>query len=72
MKTVRMTLDDEFVNAVDRVAKQLHTSRSAFTRMGLCEALPRHDGKQRNAGTARAISGTRPRPTNIPSGKPSR
>ena len=27
-----MTLDERLVQAVDRVAKQLHTTRSAFTR----------------------------------------
>ena len=36
-----MTLDDNLVKAVDRVAKKLHTSRSAFTRKALREALDR-------------------------------
>ena len=42
MRTVQMTLDDELVKAVDRVSKQLRTSRSAFTRSALREALARH------------------------------
>jgi len=42
MKTVQMTLDDELVKAVDRVSKQLGTTRSAFTRKALREALVKH------------------------------
>jgi metal-responsive CopG/Arc/MetJ family transcriptional regulator len=34
-----MTLDDDFVKAVDRVSKELCTSRSAFVRKALREAL---------------------------------
>ena len=41
MRTIQMTLDDDLVNAVDRVSKQLKTSRSAFTRKALREALAR-------------------------------
>ena len=39
MRTIQMTLGDDLVKAVDRVSKQLHTSRSAFTRKALREAL---------------------------------
>ena len=39
MKTVQMTLDDNLVTAVDRVAKKIHTTRSAFTRDALRDAL---------------------------------
>jgi metal-responsive CopG/Arc/MetJ family transcriptional regulator len=39
MRTIQMTLDDDLVKAVDRVSKQLHTSRSAFTRKALREAI---------------------------------
>lgn len=46
MKTVQMTLDEELVQAIDQVAKQLHTTRSAFTRLALREALARHNLKQ--------------------------
>ncbi len=41
MRTIQMTLDDDLVKAVDRVSKKLHTSRSAFTRKALREALDR-------------------------------
>lgn len=46
MKTVQMTLDEDLVKAIDRVSKQLHTNRSAFTRAALREALARHNLKQ--------------------------
>jgi metal-responsive CopG/Arc/MetJ family transcriptional regulator len=42
MKTVQMTLDEDLVKEVDRVSKDLHTSRSAFTRKALREALARY------------------------------
>jgi len=42
MKTIQMTLDESLVEAVDRVSKQLNTTRSAFTRQALREALARH------------------------------
>jgi len=41
MRTVRMTLDEELVEAVDRVSRRLGKSRSAFTREALREALAR-------------------------------
>lgn len=46
MRTIQMTLDDDLVKAVDRVAKQLHTNRSAFTRNALREALARYNLEQ--------------------------
>ncbi|MCF8052684.1 MAG: ribbon-helix-helix domain-containing protein [Desulfobacterales bacterium] len=46
MKTVQMTLDEDLVEAVDRVSKELHTSRSAFTRQALREALARYSIEQ--------------------------
>ena len=46
MKTVQMTLDEDLVEAVDRVSKQLNTSRSAFTRKALREALTRYSIEQ--------------------------
>jgi len=39
MKTIQMTLDDKLVKAVDKVVNKLHTTRSAFTRLALREAL---------------------------------
>jgi metal-responsive CopG/Arc/MetJ family transcriptional regulator len=46
MKTIQMTLDEDLVKAVDRVSKQLNTSRSAFTRKALREALARYSLEQ--------------------------
>lgn len=42
MRTVQMTLDDDLVNEVDRVSKRLRTTRSAFARKALREALARY------------------------------
>ncbi len=42
MRTIQMTLDDDLVKAVDRVSRQLRTSRSAFTRNALRVALARY------------------------------
>ena len=47
MRTIQMTLDDNLVNAVDRVSKELHTSRSAFTRKALQDALIRFNIEQK-------------------------
>ena len=41
MRTVQMTLEDELVMAVDRAAKRLKTTRSAFARDALRSALQR-------------------------------
>jgi metal-responsive CopG/Arc/MetJ family transcriptional regulator len=41
MKVVQMTLDEDLVAAVDRIAKKLGTSRSAFARQALREAVER-------------------------------
>jgi metal-responsive CopG/Arc/MetJ family transcriptional regulator len=46
MRTIQMTLDDDLVEAVDRVSKELHTSRSAFTRKALQNALVRYEQEQ--------------------------
>jgi metal-responsive CopG/Arc/MetJ family transcriptional regulator len=46
MRTIQMTLDDDLVKAVDRLSKKLHTSRSAFTRRALQEALSRYNLEQ--------------------------
>ena len=32
MRTIQMTLDDELVDAVDKIVKKLKTTRSAFAR----------------------------------------
>jgi metal-responsive CopG/Arc/MetJ family transcriptional regulator len=39
MKTVQMTLDENLIASVDKVAKRLGTTRSAFTRQALKAAL---------------------------------
>ena len=39
MKTVQMTLDEALVTEVDKAARRLRTSRSAFTRDALRRAL---------------------------------
>ena len=41
MKTVQMTLDEDLVRTVDKVARDLHTTRSAFARTALKQALAR-------------------------------
>jgi metal-responsive CopG/Arc/MetJ family transcriptional regulator len=39
MRTIQMTLDDDLVASVDRVVKKLKTTRSAFTRKALKDAI---------------------------------
>jgi metal-responsive CopG/Arc/MetJ family transcriptional regulator len=46
MRTVQMTLDEDLVEAVDRLSSQLRTSRSAFTRKALREAIARYGVEQ--------------------------
>jgi metal-responsive CopG/Arc/MetJ family transcriptional regulator len=46
MRTIQMTLDDDLVKAVDRVSKELSTSRSAFARKALREAIARYNLEQ--------------------------
>lgn len=46
MRTIQMTLDDDLVKAVDRVSKELSTSRSAFARKALRDALARYNLEQ--------------------------
>jgi len=46
MRTIQMTLDDDLVKAVDRISKELHTSRSAFARKALRDALARYGIEQ--------------------------
>lgn len=41
MRTVQLTLDEELVDAVDRTAKKLGTTRSGFAREALRAALIR-------------------------------
>jgi len=46
MRTIQMTIDDDLVTAVDRISKELHTSRSDFTRKALRDALARYSIEQ--------------------------
>jgi metal-responsive CopG/Arc/MetJ family transcriptional regulator len=39
MRTIQMTLDDELVATVDQVVKKLKTTRSAFARKALRNAI---------------------------------
>ncbi len=39
MKTIQMTLDEDLVAQVDRIVKNLKTTRSAFTRDALRKAV---------------------------------
>ncbi len=41
MRTIQMTLDDDLVELVDRVVEELKTTRSAFARNALREAVDR-------------------------------
>ena len=41
MRTVQMTLDEHLVQTVDKVVKNLHTTRSAFAREALQHASAR-------------------------------
>jgi metal-responsive CopG/Arc/MetJ family transcriptional regulator len=39
MRTVQITLDDQLIESIDKAAKSLKTTRSAFTRTALRDAL---------------------------------
>jgi len=43
MKTIQMTLDEELIKSVDQVVKKLHTTRSAFTRSALRQAISNYN-----------------------------
>ena len=46
MRTIQMTLDDDLVDAVDKIVKKLKTTRSAFARQALRKALSQANIKQ--------------------------
>jgi metal-responsive CopG/Arc/MetJ family transcriptional regulator len=46
MRTVQMTLDDDLVASVDKLAKKLHTTRSALTRCALRDILSKANTRQ--------------------------
>ncbi len=39
MRTIQMTLDDELIEEVDKIVRELETTRSAFTRVALRKAI---------------------------------
>ena len=43
MRTIQMTLDDDLVKRVDAIANELHTTRSAFTRDALRDAVQQYN-----------------------------
>jgi len=46
MRTIQMTLDDDLVKMVDTVAKELQTTRSAFARDALREAVQQYNTRR--------------------------
>ncbi len=42
MRTIQMTLDDDLVKRVDAIANEINTTRSAFTRDALREAVKQY------------------------------
>ena len=46
MRTIQMTLDEDLVESVDRIVEELKTTRSAFTRNALREALDRFNNRR--------------------------
>ena len=49
MKTVQMTLDEDLIEDIDRAARKLKTTRSAFAREAFREALKHLTTMQREA-----------------------
>jgi len=45
VRTIQMTLDDELVATVDKVVRELKTTRSAFTRKALRDAVQQVQSK---------------------------
>jgi metal-responsive CopG/Arc/MetJ family transcriptional regulator len=46
MKAIQMTLEEDLVAAVDRLARKLKTTRSAFARDALRDALAKYHEKE--------------------------
>lgn len=46
MKTIQMTLDEDLIKSVDHIVKKLHTTRSAFTRGALREAIENYNTRK--------------------------
>ena len=60
MRTIQMTLDEDLVQAVDRVVKELQTTRSAFTRTALRDAIAKEKTRQLEAQHQRGYEHTPP------------
>lgn len=43
MRIIQMTIDEDLVKKVDAISKELNTTRSAFTRQALREAIKRYN-----------------------------
>ena len=43
MKAVQISIDEDLIQAVDQISQRLGTSRSAFTRKALRQALDRYN-----------------------------
>ena len=56
MKTIQMTLDEDLVNTVDSAVKSLGTTRSAFTRDALRQALKDMERRRLEARHRRGYS----------------
>ena len=46
MRTVQMTLDENLVTIVDKISEKLGTTRSAFTRIALKDAITKFQTKE--------------------------
>ena len=46
MRVVQMTLDEELVDSIDNIVRELKTTRSAFAREALREAVKRFDTRR--------------------------
>jgi metal-responsive CopG/Arc/MetJ family transcriptional regulator len=47
MRTIQMTLDNDLVESVDNIVRDLKTTRSAFTRQALKQAVAAVNTKQK-------------------------
>ncbi len=62
LRTVQMTLDEELVSAIDRVAETQGTSRSGFARQALRDALARLSESPRGRTAESRFGGVRSMP----------
>ncbi len=46
MRTIQMTLDNDLVQSVDKIVRELRTTRSAFTREALRNAIERFNTRR--------------------------